>query len=426
MIVGKILNTKTSNLPDILISKEDFLGEISLSFEMMEVPSVALTLPISYTKLITGTSHIVLKSDDWLYEGYVSTKNNDYSTLTVTVNTSHIVGRLDKRNLPTNVTVRDRSVESTVEQVQGYWNGDKFKDDLLRQFKFGFVDEYAKQNKIDYEFSNESFLEFLTKLCEKTQAMYWRINRYDPYLIEFGIFGDKKDILINEYNYLVNLSDVVEEYEEVANIGVAMSDKSDGGASSLTLRDIFYNKGLEVPGFPVIKTGNKVNSQRSYDYPQLPVFAPEVIGDEFAIMDEVGVALEAGEFYWKTITDNDTQAIAEDNKEITDQDRIRATIQLYNMAIRRLINSRRRITYSMVVSPLKRKTVQIGDRVMFKLDTGVWTLTACSKYYEKILKQDDWFFVTSIRDVYDTEGGYTQELTLSKELYSNRDIKAGA
>lgn len=421
-MIGYIENTESSGLGSGIIAKEDFLGDFSVEFSLMEVPSIKLTLPIRYGKMMNGNTHIVIKTDDWVYRGYVGNKTNNFKDMTVSVDTSHVIGRLGKRTLPTNVTVKARSVVSTVEQAMGYWKGEEHKDDLLNEFKVKYLDDYAEKNLIEYEFSNETFLEFLTKVCEKTTALYWRVNRQDPYLIEFGIFGNKKDILINEYNYLISLDDIEENYEDVVNIAVAMSDKSDSGASSLTLRDIFHNPKFMLKGFPVIKTGNKVNSQRYYDYPQLPVFAPEIIGDEFAVMDEEGIALEAGELYWGTITDNDTQSIADDNREITDGDRLRATEQLYRTAIRRLINSRRKIVYGITTEPLKPRILSVGDRVLFTLNEGVWELTACSKYYEKILKTSDWFYVTSITDDYSVGNAHTQKLKLSKFLYSDRDI----
>lgn len=421
-MIGYIENTESSGLGSGIIAKEDFLGDFSVEFSLMEVPSIKLTLPIRYGKMMNGNTHIVIKTDDWVYRGYVGNKTNNFKDMTVSVDTSHVIGRLGKRTLPTNVTVKARSVVSTVEQAMGYWKGEEHKDDLLNEFKVKYLDDYAEKNLIEYEFSNETFLEFLTKVCEKTTALYWRVNRQDPYLIEFGIFGNKKDILINEYNYLISLDDIEENYEDVVNIAVAMSDKSDSGASSLTLRDIFHNPKFMLKGFPVIKTGNKVNSQRYYDYPQLPVFAPEIIGDEFAVMDEEGIALEAGELYWGTVTDNDTQSIADDNREITDGDRLRATEQLYRTAIRRLINSRRKIVYSITTEPLKPRILSVGDRVLFTLNEGVWELTACSKYYEKILKTSDWFYVTSITDDYSVGNAHTQKLKLSKFLYSDRDI----
>lgn len=420
-MIGHILNSKGSGRRSTLIPEEDFLGEISVEFSMMEVPAIQLTLPIRYSKLISGNTHIILQTDDWKYEGYAGDKSNDFKDMTVTVKTSHVIGRLGKRTLPTNVTVKARSVVSAVEQALGYWSNEAHKDDLLNDFKIKYVDDYAEKNLIEYEFSNETFLEFLTKVCEKTTSLYWRVNRYDPYLIEFGIFGIKKDVLINEYNHLVSLDSVEENYEDTINIAVAMSDKSDSGASSLTLRDIFHNPRFMLEGFPVIKTGNKVNSQRSYDYPQLPVFAPEIIGDEFAVMDTEGIALEAGELYWGTVTDNDTQSIAKDNKEITDADRLKATEQLYRTAIRRLKNSRRKIIYSMTIEPITERRVQPGDRVMFVLNAGVWELTACTKYYEKILKEGSWFFVTKLTDTY-SNGTHLQKVELSKFLHSDRDI----
>ena len=421
-MIGYIENTERSGLGSMVIPKDHFLGNISLEYSLMEVPSITLTLPISYTKHLTGSSYIVLSTDDWVYRGYVGDKTNNFKDMTVQVRTSHVIGRLDKRTLPTNVTVKARSVVSAVTQAMGYWSNEQHKDDLLNDFKITYLDDYAEKNLIEYEFSNETFLEFLTKVCEKTTSLYWRVSRIDPYLIEFGIFGEKRDILINEYNNLVSLDDVEENYEDTVNIAVAMSDKSDSGASSLTLRDIFHNPKLMLKGFPVIKTGNKVNSQRSYDYPQLPVFAPEIIGDEFAVMDEEGIALEAGELYWGTVTDNDTQSIAENNREITDSDRLKATEQLYRTAIRRLINSRRKVIYSITVEPLKPKSLAVGDRVMFTLNAGVWELTACTKYYEKILKLSDWFFVTHITDEYSEGDAHIQRLKLSKFLYSDRDI----
>lgn len=421
-MIGYIENTERSGLGSMVIPKDHFLGNISLEYSLMEVPSITLTLPIMYTKHLTGSSHIVLSTDDWVYRGYVGDKTNNFKEMTVEVRTSHVIGRLDKRTLPTNVTVKARSVVSAVTQAMGYWSNEQHKDDLLNDFKVTYLDDYAEKNLIEYEFSNESFLEFLTKVCEKTTSLYWRVSRTDPYLIEFGIFGEKRNILINEYNNLVSLDDVDENYEDTVNIAVAMSDKSDSGASSLTLRDIFHNPKLMLKGFPVIKTGNKVNSQRSYDYPQLPVFAPEIIGDEFAVMDEEGIALEAGELYWGTVTDNDTQSIAENNREITDSDRLKATEQLYRTAIRRLINSRRKVVYSITVEPLKPKTLSVGDRVMFTLNAGVWEITACTKYYEKVLKMSDWFFVTHIIDEYSEGDAHLQRLKLSKFLYSDRDI----
>lgn len=76
----------------------------------------------------------------------------------------------------------------------------------------------------------------------------------------------------------------------------------------------------------------------------------------------------------------------------------------------------------MTIEPLPKRLVQAGDRVMFKLDMGVTELTACSNYYEKVLKESDWFYVTKITDEYSPGNARVQSLEISKYLYSDRDI----
>ncbi len=49
--------------------------------------------------------------------------------------------------------------------------------------------------------------------------------------------------------------------------------------------------------------------------------------------------------------------------------------------------------------------------------------TACTKYYEKILKLSDWFFVTHITDEYSEGDAHIQRLkTIQVPFYSDRDI----
>lgn len=423
-MIGKIINIDNGLESYVLIPIDDFLNDISISWDLMELPHITLTLPVKYSKHISGTSHIYLSSDKWEYEGYVEEKTIDFRSHTITLNTVHVINKLSKRTLPTNITLKSLSVKDVVAHTLGHWKEEEHIDDIVNKVRIEFVDSYAELYKIEFEFSNETLIEFFTKVCEKTPELYWRVSRFDPYLIQIGVFGKITETLISEHYRLITLDNINEDYSEVTNVAVVMGDKSDGGASTLTLRDIFYNKNLMVAGFPVIKTGNVVNNQRHYQYPQIPQFAPEIIGEEFAVIDEEGVALEAGQFYWGTVTDNDTQAIAHDNEEITNDDRIKATQQLYNSAIRRLRNSRRRISYSMLVEPKGLEGLEVGDKVLFTLSYGVHTLTPCSKYYEKILKLDNWFYITSMEDQYSVGNAYVKSLVLSKFLHSDRDVTA--
>lgn len=419
-MIGIITNSPTHKLGNTVIKEEDFLTSFNVAYGLMTVPSIDFVLPISYAPYISGTTQISVRDDDWTYSGYVLDKQSDLTNGTVTINTSHIVGLLSKRTLPTNVTAKDKTLVEVFEQVIGYWEDDK--ENLVNKFAYKVVGD--TESKIEYEFSNESLLEFLTKVCEKTQDYYWRIDRHNPYLIEVSKFGDKKELLLSKETYIIAFSDVGENFSEIVNASVVMSDKTDSGASTLTLRDIFHNKEYQDEKFPVITTGKPANSQRHFHYPYILAFAPEQEAEEYAVIDTEGIALEGGELYWGTITNNDIQAVAEDNKELTDEDRLKATQQLYVSAIRRLKNSRRKTVYTATVKPLPKGVVQPGDMVKLLLDDEVMTLGTCSNYYAKVLKENDWFYVTEISDAYSEGNAHVQEVVLSKYLYSVRDTPA--
>ena len=136
-LTNSINSSKESSIIDI----GDFLGDFTLDYTIMGVPSVNLTFPVRYAKNINGNTHVHLVTDDFVYEGYVINKKTNYNDMTVSISTSHVVGRLSKRTLPTNVTVKARSVKSTIEQVMGYWSGETRKDDLLNDFKIRYVDD---------------------------------------------------------------------------------------------------------------------------------------------------------------------------------------------------------------------------------------------------------------------------------------------
>lgn len=415
-MIGKIINGGDGSRDQLLLP-EDFLGDFALDFNLMEVPSIPITIPSKYAKLLTGTTQISLSSDDWNFIGTVYEKRTNHKSGTCTVNLTHIVGLLDKKNLPTNVTFKDSTVQEVVKKVKEYWKD--AKNDLVNLMKFEFVDKVER--KIEYEFSQETVLQFLTKLCEKTQDMQWRIDKKDPFKVTFSAMGAKKEVMISPETYLIDLGEVQESFQGVMNSAVVRSDKADAGASSLTLRDIFHDKKLMIEGFPVIKTDRPVNSQRHFDYPPLPVFATDMSEDEYAILDEEGIALEAGELYWGSITTNDTQAIAGENKEVSDEDRIKATVQMYKSAIRKMRASRRKVIYPVTTSPLP-AGVQVGDKVKFVLGVDLVELTPCSKYYTKVLRANDWFYVNKMSYQYSTGNSLVLSLELSKFLSVDREV----
>ncbi|WP_164683448.1 hypothetical protein [Streptococcus hyointestinalis] len=427
---AKIINGDEERYPSLEIAEDDLLTSIAVSYELMQVPAITFTLPARYGKYLSGNSIIELRTDDFVYVGYVVNKQLDVANYTISVNTSHIVGRLDKRNLPSNVTAKGNTVKDVFDMMWAFWvkKDGVIKDELMALFTYNLIGNEVVEQTVEYEFSHESVLEFLTKICELTDSIYWRINRFNPYQIDVGVFGDKKEVLIDKDNYFISMNSVDEDYSEVMTHAYALSDKSDGGASTLTLRDIFWNhKDWIDPKFPIDIIQDeeaRINSQRNKDYPRLIVFAPENETEMYYITDVEGLALERGVSYWGTITNNDVQTIAKDNEALTDDDRLQATYQMYKKAIRKMKNSRRHITYTITTSPLPNRTLNAGDKVMFIADVDLTELSDCSNYYIKLLKENDWFYITRLTSNYEVGNALTMKVELSKALYSDRDTQA--
>ena len=56
-MIGKIINGGDGSRDQLLLP-EDFLGDFVLDFNLMEVPSIPITIPSKYAKLLTGTTQI--------------------------------------------------------------------------------------------------------------------------------------------------------------------------------------------------------------------------------------------------------------------------------------------------------------------------------------------------------------------------------
>ena len=63
-MIGYIINSKASGRKSVIIPKDDFLNDIQVQFALMEVPAITLTLPLKYSKLLSGNTHIVVQTED--------------------------------------------------------------------------------------------------------------------------------------------------------------------------------------------------------------------------------------------------------------------------------------------------------------------------------------------------------------------------
>lgn len=295
------------------------------------------------------------------------------------------------------------------------------------------MSDKAKDETIDYVYSRQDKLEALTKTMELTDDLFWRVGFTNERVIDIGEMGNKKDWIISvkpsgKKNIRLIKEPTVEHlFDHVFNIATVYSEKSDTGMSSMTLREVYNNPSLQEDGFPVVILRANVNNERDYrSYSdRLPVIAPnnEL---EYAVIDEESIALEGGAVIETTFAFNDLAPFAEEidgeTTEITDADRIRAAKQAYDAAIKKLKLLRRRTKMDMDTEELPAE-INVGDKVRFVYDNNLYITEACSSYERKILKEDDWFYVTKVSYDIDPTGAEVDTVTLEKYLHIDRETR---
>lgn len=390
-------------------------------------------------------------------------KNADGSQTTTTtyemsdgssrVVTSHVVKEVYGKNnykKTTTVTKPDGTVVVTVVNKNGYGSSStevnttkaeaekedkKEEDDNISQsyvdigkldgmfnstdWTYKFVDD-SDDIVITYLFSNQDKLQALTDICKQTENVMWRVSITEERTIEIGRFGEYKQFMITETNMLGDNLKTINDFTSITNYGIYFTDKSDSGTTALTLRDVYNNPYLQNPEFPIIVTGQEVNTERNYSYIDLIPFGSNNNGD-YAVLDKEGLALEAGNIYEEAFTSNDVQTVAENNRELTNVDRLIASRQLYTQAVRKLIHSRRKIGYVLTVNNLT-SNHNVGDKVRVTFVDELLKVTKCTNYFKKLMTRDDYFYISSLKEVIGIDGFMFWELTLEKFLYNDSEV----
>lgn len=290
---------------------------------------------------------------------------------------------------------------------------------------------------IDYVYSRQNKLDALTETMELTDDLFWRVGLWDEKRIEIGKFGEKKPYTLslkpsgNSNIRIIQEPTIDYDFENVVNVATVYSDKTDGGMSSLTLREAYMDEELlekgiiteriQKDGFPVVILHSNVNNERDYSkyISQFPKLAPnnEI---EYAIIDEESVALESGTIIEGTYAFNDYSPFEIDGKRILDKKRARAARTVYEAVVKKLIQARRSHNVTVTTEPIP-CGLEVGDRIRFIYDNKIWNLEACSSYWKKILSLNDWWYITAISYNYDEYGNLTNELTLAKWLKVERE-----
>ena len=332
-------------------------------------------------------------------------------------------------SITVNITVREDESYANVTDPSVV---DKLED-IYSDYNFAYpgwqidIEEDAQDEMIDYVYSRQNKLEALTKTCELTDNLFWRVGFTGEKIVEISSFGEKKPYILSlkpsgKTNTRIITEPTIDyDFDDVVNVATVYSEKSDTGMSSLTLREVYMDTSLQKSGFPVVILRANVNNERDYSkyITQYPKLAPnnEL---EYAVLDEQSIALESGHIIEGTFAFNDLGAFNINSKKIPDSKRVRAARTVYHAAIRKLKQKRRSYTVRVTTEELP-ADLNVGDRIRLIYDNNLWEQTQCSNYWKKILKYNNWFYVTSISYNIEDDGSETNEVTLAKWLRIERD-----
>lgn len=329
---------------------------------------------------------------------------------------------------------------------EDYANLDEYVEDKLQDIYDdtnmaypGWVIDYqdgSENTMIDYVYSRQGKLEALTKTMENTTDLFWRVGFGAEKVIEIGKFGHKKPYTISvrpsgvTNRRMITEPSITPDYENVINVATVYSAKSNGGMSSLTLREVYEeNEDAKIlalkKNFPVVILHSNVNNERDYTryITQYPELAPnnEL---EYAVLDTESIRLESGVLIEGTYAFNDLGAIGIESRKLNNKQRRKASQTVYKAAIRKLKEARRNYRFEVTVEEMP-PDVNVGDKIRVIYDNSIWNLETCSNYWKKILKMDDWFYIEKMTWDIDSTGKETNALTLVKYLKIDRETGNG-
>lgn len=332
----------------------------------------------------------------------------------------------------TEVSVNIKVIDEGVSPLPDPAVVDKIED-IYNNMNFaypGWIIDYqdnAEDEMIDYVYSRQNKLEALTKTMELTPDLFWRVGNINEKRVEIGKFGEKKPYTISLKPSSANNIRIIEEptvdydFENVINVATVYSEKADGGMTAVTLREIYNDPSLQKDGFPIVILHENVNNER--DYSRYITYFPEIAPNaelEYAVLDEVSIALESGHLIEGTFAFNDLSPFNIETKRVTNTKRRRAGLKVYHRAIRELKQARRSYDVTVRVEQIP-SDIWVGDRVRLRYDNSIFKLDACSNYWKKIVQKDEWYYIVRIGVEIDEMGNEVDELTLTKWIKIERD-----
>ena len=276
------------------------LSNISMSNEMMSTPTIDIDGVAELLPYLRGRKEIRIYTENAIFYSNTQSVNVNTNTGVLSISCSHVIKEWEYRQVPTNYATKDKTIPQIYEDDEM-----KYSNEWIMSF-----DEKAFQEVIDYVYSRQDKLSALTRTCELTPNLFWRVPLTKDKRIEVGVFGEKKNYTVSlrpsgKTNiHILEEPEINEDWSNVINLATVYANKSDSGMSSLSLREVYNDTSLQDPNFPVVIIRNNINNERDYNYIDYPKLAPNN-QLEYAVIDTESVAMESGLFIEGTFAFDD-------------------------------------------------------------------------------------------------------------------------
>lgn len=346
------------------------IGELSWTNELMYVPKASFTIPIEFAEYFGAREEVRVFVNSKVFHGFVSGTKTNKVDETIRVDLSHIIHEWQYRQIPTNIAIKNRSVSQIYSMASFVYPG----------WNINYLQSAATES-IDYVYSRQNKLAALTKTCELTSDLFWRVGFTYGRTLDIGSFGEVSPYVISKLPSgrsnirLIREPEIRHEFDRVINTAVVYGEKGDSGMSSMSLREIYNDPASQLPGFPVVVWNPSVNNERRYFYTDMIKLAPNNT-KEYAVIDNASLMAENGVNIEGTFSFNDLAPFSTDGSTLKDVDRVRASKTAYNSAVRRLKLSRRRDVIQIDTEQIP-NDLQVGNRIRFLYDNAVHLLKDC-------------------------------------------------
>lgn len=359
------------------------IGTVKITTGVDTVPTMALQLPLEdlpeqNLAVYDIKVHIQVEGvEKYMFWGVVDEMELDYANYTVNLSLSHRISRMRDWAMPANYTVKNTNISHIIGPNGVNLGNASTVAFINSESQYDFKIDFSIQSDptVEMTFSSTDKLSALQELVEATEKCHWYVDLTDPEgnQIVIGELGNEVDVEISPnpiYNdeceepnrrYVTMLTEPVYnvDYTDHYNRAIVFCGDIAEGVEHMTLREVYEDKSLQDPKFPVgmyeneinlqpetaYKDGKKINNEQIYKDNEIVAYANNTnreyyVTDVEQLMEDGGIVRNTT-FQFSQIYPIPKLSETDDNGNtieyaITDADRIEMTKRAYQKAIREL------------------------------------------------------------------------------------------